>query len=113
MAIVEEKMRSADVLVFAAPVYFYTIPAQIKALIDRMVPFYENLIEKDVYIIVCAADPEDSMLDLSVEAFRGLTRDCMHECRERGVIKATGVWEKGDVRNTDFMEQAYDMGRSI
>ena len=32
---------------------------------------------------------------------------------ERGVLKATGVWEKGAVRGTPFMDQAYEMGRSV
>ena len=110
---IRDKMMSADVLVFASPVYFYTVTAQIKALIDSLAPFYTKLADKEVYLIVAAADPEDHMLDLSLECFRGLTRDCMEGAVERGVLKATGVWEKGAVRGTPFMDQAYEMGRSV
>ncbi len=107
------KLLAADAIVFSSPVYFYTISAQIKTVIDRMVPFYADLRDKDVYIIVAAADPEESMLELAVEAFRGLTRDCLDGAVEKGVIKATGVWEKGAVNGTPFMDQAYQMGRSV
>lgn len=110
---IREKMLDADVLVFSSPVYFYTISAQIKALIDRMVPFYTKLDNKQVYIIVAAADPDESMLELAVDSFRGLTRDCMEGAVEKGVIKATGVWERGAVDATDFPRQAYLMGKSV
>lgn len=113
MARVRDEMMAADAIVFASPVYFYTISAQIKALIDRMVPFYTDLHDKSVYFIVAAADPDESMLELSVECFRGLTRDCMEDAVEKGVIKATGVWEKGAVQGTPFMSQAYQMGKSV
>ena len=93
--------------------YFYTISAQMKTLIDRMVPFYTKLHDKSVYIIVAAADPDESMLELAVESFRGLTRDCMEGAVEKGVIKAIGVWEKGAVEGTDFPRAAYQMGRAV
>ncbi|MDO5861585.1 MAG: flavodoxin family protein [Thermoplasmata archaeon] len=109
---VRDKMLSADIIVFAAPVYFYTIPAQIKVLIDRMVPFYQKVTGKDIYIMVCAADPNDGLLELAVEAFRGLTRDCMEGCTEKGTLKATGVWKKGEVSGTEFPDMARKMGRS-
>lgn len=110
---IRDSMMAADAIVFASPVYFYTITAQIKTLIDRMVPFYTKLHDKSVYIIVAAADPEESMLELAVDAFRGLTRDCMEGAVEKGVIKATGVWEKGAVEGTEFPKAAYQMGRSV
>ena len=31
-----EKLRNADVLVIASPVYFYGISAELKAMIDRL-----------------------------------------------------------------------------
>lgn len=35
MADIRDKMLSADVIVFATPVYFYTMAGQMKTLIDR------------------------------------------------------------------------------
>lgn len=38
------KLLKADVIVMASPVYFYTINAQMKTLIDRIVPQYTNIL---------------------------------------------------------------------
>lgn len=113
MSMVSERMMDADVLVLSSPVYFYTISAQIKTLIDRTVPFYQKLSGKEVYFVVTAADPNEDSLELAVESFRGFTRDCLPDCIEKGVIKATGVWGRGEVDSTEFMDIAYRMGRSV
>jgi multimeric flavodoxin WrbA len=50
MADVLDKMVSADVIVMATPVYFYTMDAQMKTLIDRTVPRYTEISNKDFYL---------------------------------------------------------------
>lgn len=70
-----EKMLKADVIVFAAPVYFYSMCGQMKVFIDRLVPVYTKLLNKEVYIMVTAWDSEKANLNSTVEAIRGLTRD--------------------------------------
>lgn len=56
MAEILDKMVEADVIVLATPVYFYTMDAQMKTLIDRTVPRYTEIQNKDFYFIVAAAD---------------------------------------------------------
>ena len=41
-----EKMLAADVIVLATPVYFYTMCAQLKALLDRTVAIFPRLTDK-------------------------------------------------------------------
>ena len=44
MAEVLDKMMAADVIVMATPVYYYTMDAQMKTLIDRtLCEVYENI----------------------------------------------------------------------
>ena len=50
-----EKMVDADVIVMATPVYFYTISAQMKTLIDRCCGRYTEMNGKEFYFIVTAA----------------------------------------------------------
>lgn len=106
-------MLESDVIVFSSPVYFYTVDAQMKALIDRCVPFYADMTGKRVYFITAAADPNDHMLDLTLECFRGFTRDCLPDAEECGSIKAAGIMRKGEVAGTAYMDRAYEMGRSV
>lgn len=113
MAEILDKMVKADVIVMATPVYFYTMDAQMKTLIDRTVPRYTEISDKDFYFIVTAADTDRNMLERTIEGFRGFTEDCLNEPHEKGVIYATGVWQTGEIRNHPAIEQAYSMGKNV
>lgn len=56
MSEILEKMIAADVIVMATPVYFYTMCAQMKTLIDRTCSRYTEIRNKEFYFIVTAAD---------------------------------------------------------
>lgn len=110
MAEIMDKMVSADVLVFATPVYFYTMDAQLKTLIDRTVPRYTEMVNKEVYYILTAADPDASNLSKTVESIRGFTLDCLEGAEEKGILYGGGVWDKGEVLESGHMQVAYEMG---
>lgn len=65
MAEVLQKMIDADVIVFASPVYFYSVDAQLKALIDRTVARWLEVKNKEFYYIVTAADEDKASADHS------------------------------------------------
>ncbi len=58
MAEILQKMIDADVLVLASPVYFYSIDAQLKAVIDRTVARWLEVKNKEFYYITTMADNE-------------------------------------------------------
>ena len=107
-----DKLLQVDVIVMASPVYFYTINAQIKTLIDRIVPQYINLSNKEFYFIITAADTDLKMMQRSIECFRGLL-DCLDNPQEKGIIYGTGAWQKGEIKQTVVMKEAYDMGNNV
>ena len=113
MAKILDKMVDSDVIVISTPVYFYSMDAQMKTLIDRTVPRYAEIRDKDFYFIVAAADTDNNMMERTVEGFRGFTEDCLPNARERGIIYGTGAWQKGDINNSPAMVQAYEMGRGV
>lgn len=113
MAVILDKMVKADVIVMATPVYFYTMDAQMKTLIDRTVPRYTEISDKDFYFIVTAADPDQSNLTRTVDGLRGFTEECLPNPHEKGVIYATGVWQPGEILNHPAMKQAYSMGKNV
>ncbi len=49
MAEILDKMNAADVIVMASPVYFYSVDAQMKALIDRCVARWRTIKNKTFY----------------------------------------------------------------
>lgn len=104
-------LLKADVILFASPVYFYSMSGQLKCLIDRTVGIYEK-IRSDIYIILTAWDPEKSHLHNALEAIRGFTRDCLEDCLEKGYILAAGLNDQGEAKDSEYAKVAYEMGRS-
>lgn len=107
-----QKMIDADVIVLASPVYFYSIDAQLKAVIDRTVARWLEVKNKEFYYIVTAADAEKESAETTLACFRGYA-DCVEGAREMGVIYGMGLYQMGEVQHSPAMQQAYEMGKSI
>ncbi len=111
MAEILDKMIKADVIVMATPVYFYTMNGQMKTLIDRTVPRYTEISNKEFYFIVAAADSSRANMQKTIESFRAFTADCLDGAKEKGIIYGTGAWNIGDIKNSPAMQEAYNMGK--
>ena len=107
-----DKMVKADVIVLATPVYFYTMSAQMKTFIDRSCARYTEISNKDFYFIATMAETEANRIERTFESLRGFT-DCLEGPREKGTIAAIGVWQKGEVNDKPYMQQAYEKGKAI
>lgn len=107
-----QAMIDADVLVLASPVYFYSIDAQLKAVIDRTVARWLEVKDKEFYYIMTAADEDRASMDTTLACFRGYA-DCVKGAKEMGVIYGTGVYEKGKILNSPAMKEAYEMGKNV
>ena len=103
------KMVEADVIVMATPVYFYTMSAQMKTLIDRCCARYTEMTGKEFYFIVAAADDSKAAMERTIDGFRGFL-DCLDDSRECGTIYGVGAWKIGEIEGSPAMKQAYDAG---
>ena len=112
MAEILEKLHWADVIVMASPVYFYSVDAQIKTVIDRTLPQWRNIHDKEFYYIMTAADDTETVMDCTLECFRGFAV-CLTGSKEMGVLYGKGIYEVGEVLSSPYMQQAYEMGRSV
>lgn len=119
MAEVLQKMIDADVIVMASPVYFYSIDAQLKAVIDRTVARWLEVKNKDFYYVVTMADEDVSSADATLACLRGYAAcvrgyaACVRGAQEKGVIIGSGVYEPGKVKDKPAMQQAYQMGKNV
>ena len=112
MAMIYEKMAHADMLVIASPVYFYGLSAQLKAVIDRCHnPIRDTFpIMKTAILLVGAATlPElfDSILaqyQLCLNFFK---------LEDAGRVMVRGVKDKGDIKNTNALNEAFELGKSL
>ena len=107
-----EKMVAADVIAMATPVYFYTMNGQMKTFIDRTVPRYTEISNKEFYFIMTAADGRKQAMERTLEEFRGFT-SCLSGAKEKGIIYGTGAWNAGDIKGSKEMGQAHEMGKKL
>lgn len=107
-----EKMVAADVIVMATPVYFYTMSAQMKTLIDRCCGLYTEMKNKEFYFIVTAAEDDRKLMERTVDTFQGFL-DCLENPTIKGVVYGTGVWYVGEIKDKPTLREAYEMGKEI
>lgn len=48
----------------------------------------------------------------TIACFRGYA-DCVEGAKEKGIIYGMGVYEKGEVKTTKAMTEAYEMGKKV
>ena len=108
-----QKIIDCDVLVLSSPVYFYSISAQLKAVIDRTVARWTEIANKDLYYIVTAAEDDSDTLDTTLACFHGFAK-CIDGYEEKGTLYGKGVYEKGAVlARPELVQIAYEMGESV
>ena len=112
MADILDKMIAADVIVMATPVYFYTMNAQMKTLIDRVCSRYTEVKGKEFYFIVAAADSSKKAMERTLEGFRAFT-SCLSRAKEKGIIYGTGAWNVGEIKGKPAMKVAYESGKAV
>ena len=105
--IIAPAILDADVIVFTMPVYWYSIPAQIKGVIDRMYSLVvggKDIAGKACALIACCEEDDLSVLDgvrIPVERTAALNKWKMV-----GEVLIPGVLNPGDIAKTDGCRQA-------
>lgn len=108
-----KKMHDADVLVFASPVYYYSISGQLKTMLDRANPLFgSDYAFTKAYLLAAAAEDGDETFEGSEKAVQGWI-DCFDRCELAGTVYAGGVTEVGDIAGHPAIAKAREMGKSI
>ena len=112
MQTVYDKLAKADMLVVASPVYFYGISSQFKALIDRCHnPLRDSFKIKKVALLLVGAATLPELFDSILIQYR-LCINYFH-LEDCGKILVRGVKEKGDIKITNALKEAFSLGASI
>ena len=107
------KMHDADVLVFATPVYYYSISGQLKTMLDRANPLFgSDYSFTEAYLLATAAESGSSTFEGAKKAVQGWV-DCFSRCTLAGTVFAGGVNSVGDIAGHPALEQAQRMGMEI
>lgn len=114
VAMLLEKMRTSDVLVFATPIYFYEMSGQMKTLLDRTNPLYGSDYKfEDIYFIASAAEEERSAMDGAIKGLEGWI-SCFERTQLKGVVYGTGLTGIDDVKkNSSLLQEAMQLGEHV
>ena len=107
-----EKLKAADVLVIASPVYFYGVSAQLKAMIDRLhTPMRNEFKIKKLALLLVGAATLPELFDAIKVQYQLVLN--YFKLEDAGKVLVSGAKDKGDVKNTDGLEEAYQLGTTI
>lgn len=110
---VAAKMHDADVLVFATPVYYYSVSGQLKTMLDRANPLFDtDYAFTKAYLLAAAAEDEPETAEGAVKAVQGWV-DCFERCELAETVFAGGVNDVGDIDGHPALERAYQVGKNI
>lgn len=107
------RMHDADVLVFATPVYYYSVSGQLKTMLDRANPLFgTDYAFTKVYLLATAAEDGKETVAGSEKAVQGWV-DCFDRCELAGTVFAGGVTDVGEIAGHPALEKAHQMGKEI
>ena len=112
MSLIYEKMSRADMLVIASPVYFYGLSAQLKAVVDRFHnPIRDTFRLKRMALLLVGAATLPELFDSILAQYRL----CLNffKLEDVGHVLVRGVKDKGDIRNTDALQEAFHLGSNV
>ena len=107
-------LAEADTIVFATPLYWYTFPASIKAVIDKLYAFMvgeKEISIKSAALIVCGEIADKVVFEGIIKSYELILED--RGWKDEGQLIVPGVRDKGDVLETAYIKAAEIMGRTI
>ena len=99
---IRRAIAKADAIVFAGPIYYFGLPAQLIAAIDRFYACGDDL---------TLADTNPDTAAAAVLQFRKIA--AYEGWADGGVLVAPGLWSAGDAKNSPYADQAYALGKSF
>lgn len=112
--IIAASILTADAVVFTMPVYWYSIPSQIKGVIDRIYSFCvagKDIAGKQCALIACCEEDDMTVLDgVRIPYERTIA---LLKWKSVGEVLVPGVLNRGDIQKTDGVARAAALARSF
>ena len=111
---IAERVKNADTLVFATPIYYYEMSGQMKTLLDRMNPLYPSDYRfRKVYMLSTATEDEETTPEKAVSGLQGWV-DCFEKAELAGSLFCGGITDPGEADGkTQEQEEAYQFGKAL
>lgn len=114
VAEIMDKVKNAEVIVFATPIYYYEMCGQMKTLLDRLNPLYSaDYAFRDIYMIATAAEAGPHVFEKADNGLQGWV-DCFENAKLCGLVEGGGIGDPNAANvHEDVMKSAYEMGVNL
>ena len=114
VADIMSKVKEAEVIVYATPIYYYEMCGQMKTLLDRLNPIFSaDYSFRDIYMIATAAEDEETVFDKAYNGLQGWV-DCFEKATLKGIVTGGGIEDANDAPNhAEVLQKAYELGKGI
>ncbi len=110
MTEVRESLKRADMAVFASPIYWFDISAQLKLAIDRMYAFGGcGFSFSKVALLLDSTS--DGVYDAAITAYQAMNAYLKWE--DMGIVTIPGMAEKGDMASSPKLADVRALGASL
>lgn len=109
-------IEKADILVLCMPLYYYGFPASIQATLEKtysyVVPQCPSKMKiSETALLICGGDHEHYLYSGAIDTYKHISE--RFQWKDRGMVIATGVMEKGEITSTDYLKQSETLGKNI
>lgn len=107
------KLIEADLVAFVSPMYYFGFSAQLKRVIDRFYAINGQIkgASKKAVFMMAYADTAKSEAEAMTLHYKTLIRYLGWQ--DVGMVIAPSVWTAGSVKNTKYLDEAYQLGKKL
>lgn len=108
------KVKEAEVIVYATPIYYYEMSGQMKTLLDRLNPLYSSDYKfRDIYMLATAAEDDESAFEKAYNGLQGWV-DCFEKAELKGMVVGGGIDDANTAPDHEtVMKEAYKLGTRL
>ena len=110
---IRTKLLASDMVVFATPLYYYGMSAQLKTVVDRFCAYNSSLNSKHLKsaLLTVAWNADDWTFEALEAHYKTLVRYINFE--DKGMILGYGCGSPAMTQRSRYPEEAYKLGRGL
>ena len=110
---IRKSLLSSDMVVFATPLYYYGMSAQLKIIVDRFCAFNSSLNRRHLKsaLLTVAWNADDWTFDALSAHYKTLVRYINLE--DKGMVLGYGCGTPSMTEHSRYPEQAYKLGKGL
>ena len=111
--IIRQKLLDCDMVVFATPLYYYGMSAQLKAVVDRFCAYNSSLNSRHLKsaLLTVAWNADDWTFDALEVHYKTLVRYINFE--DKGMVLGYGCGTPSMTKRSRYPKEAYQLGKSL